>query len=169
VEINLRINGERTILQTTPGDLLLDALRREGYFGAKHGCEDGSCGACTVLVDGVPRTSCTMLAAQVDGAEIATIEGAADIAFGGQGPSQGWRGNVDLHPIQQAFVETGAIQCGYCTPAMILVAKVLLETEPNPTESQVRDTLSGVLCRCTGYVKPVQAVLRAAEAAGPWM
>ncbi len=162
MEINLRINGEQKTLQTAPGDLLLNALRREGYFGVKHGCEDGSCGACTVLVDGVPRTSCTMLAAQIDGADIGTIEGTTEIAFEGIGPSQGWRGNVDLHPIQQAFVETGAIQCGYCTPAMILAAKVLLETESNPTESQVRDTLSGVLCRCTGYVKPVQAVLRAA-------
>jgi putative selenate reductase molybdopterin-binding subunit len=164
MQITLKINGEDKIFQVAPGDLLLDVLRREGYFGAKHGCEDGSCGACTVLVDGVPRTSCTMLAAQADGAELTTIEGLAGIAHEGHGPSQGWRGNVDLHPIQQAFVETGAIQCGYCTPAMVLVSKVLLETEPNPTEAQVRDALSGVLCRCTGYVKPVQAVLRAAAA-----
>ncbi len=162
MEINLRINAEDKTFQVAPGDLLLDLLRREGYFGVKHGCEDGTCGACTVLVNGTPRTSCTMLAAQADGAEITTIEGVAHIAPDGQGPSQGWRGNVDLHPIQQAFVETGAIQCGYCTPAMILAAKVLLETEPDPTEDQVRDALSGMLCRCTGYVKPVQAVLRAA-------
>jgi putative selenate reductase molybdopterin-binding subunit len=164
MEITLRINGEDKTFQIAPGDLLLNVLRREGYFGAKHGCEDGSCGACTVLVNGVPRTSCTMLAAQADGAELTTIEGVAGIAREGHGPSQGWRGNVDLHPIQQAFVETGAIQCGYCTPAMVLASKVLLETEPNPTEAQVRDALSGVLCRCTGYVKPVQAVLRAAAA-----
>jgi len=162
MEINLRINAEEVTFQVAPGDLLLNLLRREGYFGVKHGCEDGTCGACTVLVNGTPRTSCTMLAAQADGLEIATIEGVADIAPEGQGPSQGWRGNVDLHPIQQAFVETGAIQCGYCTPAMILAAQVLLGTEPNPTEDQVRDALSGALCRCTGYVKPVQAVLRAA-------
>jgi putative selenate reductase molybdopterin-binding subunit len=162
MEINLRINAKDKTFQVAPGDLLLDLLRREGYFGVKHGCEDGTCGACTVLVNGTPRTSCNMLAAQADGVEITTIEGMAHIAPEGQGPSQGWRGNVDLHPIQQAFVEMGAIQCGYCTPAMILAAKVLLETEPSPTEDQVRDALSGVLCRCTGYVKPVQAVLRAA-------
>ncbi len=162
MEINLRINGEDKTLQVAPGDLLINLLRREGYFGVKHGCEDGSCGACTVLINRVPRTSCTMLAAQADGAAITTIEGVAGLKPEGQGPTQGWRGNIDLHPIQQAFVETGAIQCGYCTPAMILAAQVLLETEPNPTEAQVRDALSGVLCRCTGYVKPVQAVLRAA-------
>jgi putative selenate reductase molybdopterin-binding subunit len=164
MQITLKINGEDKSLQVAPGDLLLDVLRREGYFGAKHGCEDGSCGACTVLVDGVPRTSCTMLAAQADGAELTSIEGVAGIAHEGHGPSQGWRGNVDLHPIQQAFVETGAIQCGYCTPAMVLASKVLLEAELNPSEAQVRDALSGVLCRCTGYIKPVQAVLRAAAA-----
>ncbi|UCC89308.1 MAG: molybdopterin-dependent oxidoreductase [Anaerolineales bacterium] len=162
MEIHLRINDEARTFQVAPGDLLLDVLRREGYFGVKHGCEDGSCGACTVLLDGIPRASCTMLAAQAEGAEVTTIEGVADVALEGYGPSQGWRGNVNLHPIQQSFVETGAIQCGYCTPAMILAAKSLLETEPNPTEDQVRDALSGVLCRCTGYLKPVQAVLRAA-------
>ncbi len=161
MHINLKINGEEKTFQVAPGDLLLDVLRREGYFGVKHGCEDGSCGACTLLVNGVPRPSCTMLAAQADGAELTTIEGVTQVVPEGSGPSQGWRGNVDLHPIQQAFVETGAIQCGYCTPAMVLTAKVLLETEPNPTEAQVRDALSGVLCRCTGYVKPVQAILRA--------
>jgi putative selenate reductase molybdopterin-binding subunit len=162
MDVTLIINGQDTTFQIDPGDRLLDVLRRAGYFGVKHGCEDGSCGACTVLVDGVPRTSCTLLAAQADGAEIVTIEGVAGIAPAGYGPSQGWRGRVDLHPLQQAFVETGAIQCGYCTPAMILAAKALLEAEPNPTEAQVRDALSGVLCRCTGYVKPVQAIMRAA-------
>jgi putative selenate reductase molybdopterin-binding subunit len=162
MEIDLRINGEDKTLQVAPGDILLNVLRREGYFGVKHGCEDGTCGACTVLINDVPRTSCSMLAAQADGTEITTIEGVAGISAEGHGPSQAWRGNVDLHPIQQAFVKTGAIQCGYCTPAMILAAKVLLETESSPTEAQVRDALSGILCRCTGYVKPVQAVLRAA-------
>jgi putative selenate reductase molybdopterin-binding subunit len=162
MEINLRINGRDKSFQVAAGDLLLDVLRREAYFGVKHGCEDGSCGACTVLVNNISRASCTMLAAQADGAEVTSIEGVAGVALKGYGPSKGWRGNVDLHPIQQAFVETGAIQCGYCTPAMILAAKALLETEPNPTETQVREALSGALCRCTGYVKPVQAVLRAA-------
>ena len=162
MEINLTINGQGKTLQVAPGDLLLNVLRREGYFGVKHGCEDGSCGACTVLVDNVARTSCTLLAAQAHGAAITTIEGVAGVASEGLGPSQGWRGHVDLQPLQQAFVETGAIQCGYCTPAMILAAQALLDTQPNPTEGQVREALSGVLCRCTGYVKPVQAVLRAA-------
>jgi putative selenate reductase molybdopterin-binding subunit len=162
MDVTFIINGQDTTFQVAPGDRLLDVLRRAGYFGVKHGCEDGSCGACTVLVDGVPRTSCTLLAAQVDGAEIATIEGVAGITPTGHGPSQGWRGAIDLHPLQQAFVEIGAIQCGYCTPAMILAAKALLEAEPSPTEAQVRDALSGVLCRCTGYVKPVQAIMRAA-------
>src|SRR5512136_940658 len=162
MDVTFMINGQSTTFQVAPGDRLLDVLRREGYFGVKHGCEDGSCGACTVLVDGVPRTSCTLLAAQVDGAEIATVEGVAGITPTGYGPSQGWRGAIDLHPLQQAFVETGAIQCGYCTPAMILAAKALLEAEPSPTEAQVRDALSGILCRCTGYVKPVQAIMRAA-------
>ncbi len=162
MDVTFKINGQDTTFQVDPGDRLLEVLRRAGYFGVKHGCEDGSCGACTVLVDGVPRTSCTLLAAQVDGAEIATIESVAGITSSGYGPSQGWRGRIDLHPLQQAFVETGAIQCGYCTPAMILAAKALLEAEPSPTEAQVRDVLSGVLCRCTGYVKPVQAIMRAA-------
>jgi len=162
VEITLNINDQVRTLTVAPGDTLLEVLRREGFYGAKHGCEDGSCGACTVLVDGAPRTSCTMLALQAVGAHIETIEGLAGISGRGQGPSQGWRGQVDLHPLQQAFVEVGAIQCGYCTPGMILAAKSLLDREPNPTEEQVRDALSGVLCRCTGYLKPVQAVLRAA-------
>ena len=98
-------NQDRTALAS-----LLDVLRREGYFGVKHGCEDGSCGACTVLLSGQPRTSCTMLAAQAEGSEITTIEGVAGIALEGYGPSQGWRGNVDLHPIQQAFLQQAALQ-----------------------------------------------------------
>jgi putative selenate reductase molybdopterin-binding subunit len=134
MQINLNINDEDRALQIAPGDTLLHLLRREGYFGVKHGCEDGSCGACTVLVNGAPRASCTMLAAQAAGARISTIESVAGVSHQGFGPSQGWRGQIDLHPLQQAFVETGAIQCGYCTPAMILAAKALLDDEPNPTE-----------------------------------
>lgn len=173
MEITLNINGEDRSCQVAPGDTLLSVLRREGYLGAKYGCGDGSCGACTVLVDGRARTSCTMLALQAVGARITTIEGLTGISAQGEGPSRGWRGQIALHPLQRAFVETGAIQCGYCTPAMILAAKALLDREPNPTPEQVRDALSGILCRCTGYVKPVQAVLRAAawlrgEAVPPW-
>ncbi len=148
MEITLTINGERRACRVHPADRLLDVLRREGYYSVKHGCETGECGACTVLLDGEPVNSCMMLAAQADGRAIMTVEalGAAR----------------DLHPLQQAFIETGAIQCGYCTPAQLLAAKALLDSNPNPTEDEVREALAGVLCRCTGYVKPVQAVLRAA-------
>lgn len=154
--INFTINGEHTQIETEPGQRLLDLLRREGYFGAKRGCEKGECGACTVLLDGKPVNSCLLLAAQVDGHQIQTIESM------GVHPHQGWKVTEGLHPLQQAFVETGAIQCGYCTPAQLLAAKQLLENNPNPDESEVREALSGVLCRCTGYLKPVQAVLLAA-------
>ena len=108
------------------------------------------------LLDGKPINSCVMLAAQAEGHSIQTIEAL------GEHPEQGWKTTAGLHPLQQAFVESGAIQCGYCTPAQILAAKELLERNPNPSEAEVREALSGVLCRCTGYLKPVQAVLRAA-------
>ncbi len=157
--ISLAMNGVQQNWEAAPGDTLLALLRREGYFGVKFGgCEHGECGACTILLDGKAVNSCTLLAAQVDGHSIETIEGM------GQHPEQGWKKTEGLHPIQQAFIDTGAIQCGYCTPAMVLAAKALLENEPNPSEEQVREALSGVLCRCTGYLKPVQAVLRAAAA-----
>ncbi len=135
---------------------MLAVLRRLGYFGVKHGCETGECGACAVLLDGKPVNSCVMLAAQAEGHAIQTIEAL------GEHPEQGWKITAGLHPLQQAFVESGAIQCGYCTPAQILAAKELLERNPDPSEAEVREALSGVLCRCTGYLKPVQAVLRAA-------
>lgn len=157
MEITLSINGQLHRYTAAPGDTLLAVLRREGFFGAKFGgCKEGECGACAVLLDDRPVNSCSMLAAQAEGHHIQTIEGI------GQHPEQGWKKTTGLHPIQQAFVETGAVQCGYCTPAMVLAAKSLLEREPNPTETQVREVLSGVLCRCTGYLKPVQAVMRAA-------
>jgi putative selenate reductase molybdopterin-binding subunit len=155
--ITLQINGIHKSFSILPADTLLSVLRREGYFGVKFGgCQNGECGACAVLFDGRPVNSCSMLAAQADGHVVETIESI------GEHPEQGWKKTAGLHPLQQAFVEIGAIQCGYCTPAMILAAKALLEREPNPTEAQVREALSGVLCRCTGYLKPVQAVLRAA-------
>lgn len=163
MNIQLTINSELKVLEISLKDRLLDVLRRNGYFGVKHGCDDGSCGACTVLIDGVPINSCTLLAAQAQGKSIATIEGVGQVSnLPYDGPTHGWTGHVPLHPLQRAFVETGAIQCGYCTPAMILAAKSLLDRNLNPTEAEVRDILSGVLCRCTGYIKPVQAVLRAA-------
>lgn len=153
---SLTINGQEFVFDVSPRETLLAVLRRAGFFGVKHGCEDGSCGACTVLVDGRPLNSCITLAAQVQGCQITTIEG-----IGGE-QWRGWKGSEPLHILQEAFIETGAIQCGYCTPAQILTAAVLLEAEPNPSEQQVRDAISGVLCRCTGYVKPVEAVQRAA-------
>lgn len=156
MKIDLLVNGVQTAWQIAPGDNLLAVLRREGFFGAKFGgCEKGECGACAVLLDGRPVNSCGILAAQADGHRIDTIEAL------GEYPEQGWKKSEGLHPLQQAFVETGAIQCGYCTPAQILAAKSLLDRNPDPSEAQVRDAISGVLCRCTGYEKPVQAVLRA--------
>lgn len=157
MQVNVHIDGEAKLWDIAPGETLLHVLRRNGYFGVKHGCENGECGACTVLLDGRPVASCVMLAAQAAGKHITTIQAL------GQAADQGWKHTEGLHPIQQAFVELGALQCGYCTPAMILAAQALLEQTLNPTEEQVRDALTGVLCRCTGYIKPVQAVLRAAE------
>jgi putative selenate reductase molybdopterin-binding subunit len=156
MRITLKINDISKDIDVSPGASLLRVLRDSGYFGVKHGCESGECGACTILLDGKPVNACVILAAQAEGHQIQTIESI------GQHPEQGWRITEGLHPIQQAFVETGAIQCGYCTPAQVLAAKELLEREPDPTEDEVRQVLAGVLCRCTGYIKPVQAVLRAA-------
>jgi putative selenate reductase molybdopterin-binding subunit len=156
MKLHLSINQTEHEIEASPGESLLKVLRRLGYYGAKHGCESGECGACAVLIDGKLVNSCLFLAAQAVGRSIETIEAV------GEHPEQGWKTTPGLHPLQQAFVETGAIQCGFCTPAQILAAKVLLEREPDPSEEQVRAALSGVLCRCTGYIKPVQAVLRAA-------
>ncbi|MBI5303941.1 MAG: molybdopterin-dependent oxidoreductase [Chloroflexi bacterium] len=157
MQIIFTINNETKSFDINSNDTLLRVLRANGYFGVKHGCENGECGACAVLVDGVPMNSCMVLAAQVQDKHITTIESVGEVA------EQGWKHTEGLHPLQQAFIEVGAIQCGYCTPAMILAAKNLLEQTLTPTEDQVRDAMSGVLCRCTGYVKPVQAVMLAAE------
>ncbi len=156
MNIILNVNGTGHDLEVTPGESLMIALRRLGYFSVKHGCETGECGACTVLVDGRPVNSCVYLAAQAVGHRLETVEILGEIA------EQGWKITEGLHPLQKAFVESGAIQCGYCTPAMLLAASELLKQNQNPSESEVRQALSGVLCRCTGYVKPVQAVLRTA-------
>jgi putative selenate reductase molybdopterin-binding subunit len=158
MEVNLNINNQKFEVITSPGETLLKLLRRLGYFGVKHGCESGDCGACTVLLDGKPVNSCLILAAQAEGHEITTIESL------GEHPEQGWRENQGLHPLQQAFIKNGAIQCGYCTPAQILAAKHLLDINPNPSEDEIRQVLSGVLCRCTGYIKPIQAVMQGAAA-----
>ncbi len=156
MSIAFSLNGQAVTLDAAPNESLLRLLRRHGVFGVKYGDDQGVSGADVVLLDGVPVVSSLILAALVAGCSVVTIEG-----VGGE-QERGWRGSEPLHPLQVAFIETGAIQCGYCTPAMILAAKALLERNPSPTESDVRDALAGVLCRCTGYVKPVEAVLRAA-------
>jgi putative selenate reductase molybdopterin-binding subunit len=157
MKVAFTLNGRELAIDVPARTTLLEALRDHlGLFGTKHGCETGECGACTVLLDGLPVNTCVMLAAQAGGRTIETIENV------GEPPAPGWRKSAGLDPIQQAFIETGAIQCGYCTPAMVLAAKSLLDREPDPSEAQVREALSGVLCRCTGYVKPVEAILRAA-------
>lgn len=148
MELELRMNGVVESLDVAPNETLLTMLRREGYSSVKRGCETGECGACTVLVDGVSRPSCVMLAAQVGGCTVTTAEGLS-------APRK-------LHPLQQAFIEVGAVQCGFCTPGMLLSASALLKRTLEPTEAEVRDALSGNLCRCTGYAKPIQAVMRAA-------
>ncbi len=156
MKIQLHVNDVLHEVAVAPGETLLKVLRRLGFYSVKHGCETGDCGACAVLLDGRPINSCVFLAAQAVGHRIQTVESL------GEPPEQGWKSTRGLHPIQQAFVESGAIQCGYCTPAQVLAAQQLLERNPNPSEAEVREALSGVLCRCTGYLKPVQAVLRAA-------
>jgi putative selenate reductase molybdopterin-binding subunit len=156
MQLTLTVNHQTLNAEVQPGTTLLSALRGLGFFGVKHGCETGECGACAVLLDGKPVNSCSLLAAQAAGHAIETIEAL------GEHPEQGWKTTAGLHPLQQAFIETGAVQCGYCTPAQILAAKALLDRTPDPDEETVRRALSGVLCRCTGYLKPVQAVLRAA-------
>lgn len=157
MNVNLTVNDEIKLWEVPANETLLHALRRNGYFGVKHGCENGECGACAVLLDGKPVASCVMLAAQAEGKRVTTIEAL------GQVQNQGWKKTEGLNAIQRAFVDMGALQCGYCTPAMILAAAGLLAANGNPTEDEVRQALSGVLCRCTGYLKPVQAVLKAAR------
>lgn len=148
--IALQVNGEARELPVAPHRTLLEALREDlDLTGTKHGCELGECGACTVLLDGEPRLSCLTLAVEAEGREITTVEGLA------QGP--------ELHPLQAAFVELGAAQCGYCTPGMLLSALALLEANPAPTLEEAKQALSGNLCRCTGYAKILEAVALAAS------
>jgi aerobic-type carbon monoxide dehydrogenase small subunit (CoxS/CutS family)/CO/xanthine dehydrogenase FAD-binding subunit len=148
--VEMTVNGALRHAEVDARTTLLDLLRRLGLWGVKHGCETGECGACAVLLDGKALLSCLTLALRGQGRALQTVEGL---------------GTPDaLHPVQQAFVDTGAIQCGFCTPAMELCAKALLDAFPLPTEEEVRDALAGCLCRCTGYVKPAQAVHQAARA-----
>ncbi|MCU0523137.1 MAG: (2Fe-2S)-binding protein [Anaerolineae bacterium] len=145
------INGEPTEFLCEPQQSLLEGLRDVlGLTGAKEGCNDGNCGACSVLLDGRLVNSCLVLAAEIQGREVTSIEGLAT-----------WQG---LHPLQQAFIDEDALQCGFCTPGMIIAAKALLDRDPDPTEERIRAWLSGNLCRCTGYDKIVRAVQAAAAA-----
>ncbi|HZD39626.1 MAG TPA: (2Fe-2S)-binding protein [Terriglobales bacterium] len=147
--IRITLNGKSTHLEVSNHRLLLDLLRDEiGLTGTKEGCGTGDCGACTVLLNGKPVNSCLVLSGELDGADIVTIEGLK------VGP--------ELHPIQQAFMQEGGAQCGYCTPGMLMMSKALLDENPDPTEEEIRFALSGNLCRCTGYAKIVQAVQEAA-------
>lgn len=149
-KIQLKVNGESYGLEVPSKRLLLDVLRDDlGLTGARRGCEEGFCGACTVLLDGRAVHSCSLLAVRTAGHDIMTIEGLAT--------------NGKLHHIQESFIQHGATQCGYCTPGMILAAKALLDVNPHPTEQDVRWGLTGNLCRCTGYIKIVEAILATAK------
>ena len=148
--VRFTLNGDPVESGVRPEETLIQTLReRFGLTGTKQGCDLGDCGACTVLFDGEPVLSCLVLAADAEGHSVQTIEG---LTHGEQ-----------LHPLQKAFLDEGAVQCGYCTPGMILTAKALLETNPEPTENDIRRALSGNLCRCTGYAKIVSAVQKAAR------
>ena len=150
VDIRIQVNGDWYELSVNPGDRLIDVLRdRLDLTGTKEGCGEGECGACTVNLDGQAVLSCLILAAQADGATILTIEGLA-------------KGSV-LHPLQRAFVSESAVQCGYCTPGMIMAARALINHDTDPSENSIRRHLANNLCRCTGYDRPVKAVLKAAR------
>jgi len=146
----MTVNGSQIEIGVGDEETLLETLRqRLGLTGTKQGCDLGDCGSCTVLLDGKPVLSCLTLAADVQGHDVLTIEGLAQ--------------GEELHPVQRAFHEAGAVQCGFCTPGMVLTAKALLDTHPNPDRETIRGALSGNLCRCTGYVKIVNAVENAAK------
>jgi aerobic carbon-monoxide dehydrogenase small subunit len=148
--LTLTVNNEPRELLIDPRETLLDVLRNDlNLRGAHRGCDSGDCGACTVIVNGAPITSCMILAADCDGADVLTIEGVSV--------------NGILHPVQKALVEEGGIQCGFCTPGMVMTSFALLKDNPQPTEEEVRLGLAGNLCRCTGYKKIVEAVLSVAE------
>jgi len=149
VRVSFRVNGEPVELDVSPRELLINTLRsRLGLTSVKYGCGIGECGNCTVLVNGEPVLACLTLTVDVDGKEVTTVEG-----LSGSG----------LTDVQRAFIEEGAIQCGYCTPSFVVMAEYLLREVPNPTLSDVREYLKGVLCRCTGYINIFRAVLKAAK------
>jgi aerobic-type carbon monoxide dehydrogenase small subunit (CoxS/CutS family) len=147
--VRLNVNGERYQLAVVPSHTLLEVLREDaGLTGTKHGCEQGECGLCTVLIDGLPQFSCLALAVEVQDSDIRTIEGLAQ--------------EGKLRPVQQAWTEVGASQCGYCSPGMLMSAQALLERNPSPSRSEIREALAGNLCRCTGYLAILDAVELAA-------
>ncbi len=149
-EIQLKVNGENYQLEVNPYQTLLHVIRNGvGLKGTKEGCGEGQCGACTVLMEGKAVNSCLILAVEADGKEILTIEGLAT--------------KEGLHPIQTSFIDHGAVQCGFCTSGVILSAKALLDKNPHPTETEVRKAIAGNLCRCTGYVKIIEAILSASK------
>src|SRR3954468_9809979 len=150
VQLNLSVNGETAEASFAPYKTLLEVLREDlGLTGTKHGCELGECGACAVLVDGEPQLSCLVLALECDGRNVETVEGLAQ--------------GAELHPLQAAFADLGAAQCGYCTPGLLMTAKALLEREPNPSRERIREAVSGNLCRCTGYQQIFEAIEEAAK------
>jgi len=150
VHMRWLVNGEEVDVSFAPYKTLLEVLREDlGLTGTKHGCELGECGACAVLVDGEPLLACLALAVECEGRAIETVEGLA------RGP--------ELHPLQSAFADLGAAQCGYCTPGILMTAKALLEHEPNPSRERIKDAISGNLCRCTGYQQIFEAIEEAAE------
>jgi aerobic-type carbon monoxide dehydrogenase small subunit (CoxS/CutS family) len=148
--IKLTVNGESKDVLFAPNKSLLEVLREDlGLTGTKHGCELGECGACAVLMDGKPVLSCLVLAVECDGAEITTVEGLA--------------ADARLHPLQEAFADCGATQCGYCTPGFLVTARALLDERPAATRAEIKEALSGNLCRCTGYIQIYEAVEQAAK------
>lgn len=149
MQVELELNGTTERFEASKADSLLDVLRKHGYTGAKRGCDTGACGFCTVILDGEARNSCVIPAVKADGSTVETIEG-----LGTQS---------DLHPIQEAFVDHSALQCGFCIPGMIMRSKALLSEDPDPTSEEVREGLSDNLCRCTGYEKILDAVEDAAD------
>ncbi len=152
-EMQFKVNGEEYSVQVDTRRTLLEVLRETlGLTGTKEMCNKGDCGGCTVIMDGKPTLSCLTLAVEAQGKDILTIEGLAD--------------GFKLHPIQQAFVDKGAIQCGYCTPGFIMSAKALLDKNPKPTEDQIKEGIANCICRCTGYVQIVEAIQAAAKVMG---